>query len=197
MSLILWTLCFFCNFSASKLNWTTLLVIFVKPTNRVRSMLCTWFQKQHFCTLICLSIFLWTEIFETQIRNQNMIRILIFVRYGVRKKRKWHFMFSKGWQGRGILALWENVHLPVKMAGTSFGLLGRSSWRGLGRWPPAGLPWKPCPKDRALYHKNWASYIDFCSSSRAKPQILKTFRSQNPAILLRFDPDFFVICISI
>ena len=90
----------------------------------VRSMLGTVFQNQHNYTLICLPIFLWTEIFWTKIRNQNIKQILrMFVRITCKKlkSRNWYFILSRffvqddqGWQGRGSLALCENVRLPVE-----------------------------------------------------------------------------------
>ena len=57
----------------------------------VLSMLGTWFENQHFYTLIYLSIFLWTEIFETQ-KNQNIEQILlIFIR-----------IWCKKWKGENL-----------------------------------------------------------------------------------------------
>ena len=43
----------------------------------------------------------------------------------------------------------------------------------------------------ALYLKNWASYVDFWKSTRAKSQFLKNFKFQTLAQCLRFGPEFF------
>ena len=98
---------------------------------------------------INLSLNIFTESFETKIRNQNIIQILvIFVRIWCNKKKR-YFILSRffvqddhalGWQGSWILTLWENVHLPVEAGGASFHI-SPSSARRQKTWSWTYWPW--------------------------------------------------------
>ena len=76
--------------------------------------------------------------------------------------------------------------------GKSFQLLRRSSLRGFGRWPPAGLPWKPCQKDEPCISK--IERLTLISAPQVGPN-LKFWRFSILQILLSFLDLTLIFCI--
>ena len=125
------------------------------------------------------------EIFETKIWNQNIVWVLlIFVRIWCKKKRvefrNWHFIPSRffvqdaqGWQDRWILALWENVCLPVEagrgQVSNYFGEVHDEVWKDgpllvcHGSHGHKISPWNPWQKNKPCILKIERGTLTFVS----------------------------------
>ena len=139
-------------------------------------MLGTWFQNQHFYTFICLNISCLINLRNQNKKSKhytdtdlnNLFRLLCKKwKQGIQQLAFNPFQnFCTRWTG---LVRQVNSHLVRKCTfaswywqETSFQLLGGSSWRGLGRWPPYRSVMKAMAKKLKTKFSVWDKRKGIC-----------------------------------